>query len=45
VHEEVPVENGKIAHGMQMFINLAAADELQAGAICTQQPRALVASD
>jgi redox-sensitive bicupin YhaK (pirin superfamily) len=29
VHDEVPVENGKVAYGLQMFVNLAAVDELQ----------------
>ncbi len=28
VHDEVPVEIGKVAHGLQLFVNLAAADEL-----------------
>jgi redox-sensitive bicupin YhaK (pirin superfamily) len=27
VHDEVPIENGKIAHGLQLFINLAAKDK------------------
>jgi redox-sensitive bicupin YhaK (pirin superfamily) len=27
VHDEVPVENGKVAHGLQLFINLAAKDK------------------
>jgi redox-sensitive bicupin YhaK (pirin superfamily) len=27
VHDEVPVENGKIAHGLQIFVNLAAKDK------------------
>jgi redox-sensitive bicupin YhaK (pirin superfamily) len=27
VHDEVPVENGKIAHGLQLFINLASKDK------------------
>jgi quercetin 2,3-dioxygenase len=27
VHEEVPVVNGRVAHGLQMFINLPAADQ------------------
>jgi redox-sensitive bicupin YhaK (pirin superfamily) len=27
VHDEVPVENGKIAHGIQIFVNLAAKDK------------------
>jgi redox-sensitive bicupin YhaK (pirin superfamily) len=27
IHDEVPVENGKIAHGLQLFINLAAKDK------------------
>jgi redox-sensitive bicupin YhaK (pirin superfamily) len=26
VHDEVPVENGKVAHGLQIFVNLAAKD-------------------
>jgi redox-sensitive bicupin YhaK (pirin superfamily) len=29
VHDEVPVENGKVAHGLQLFVNLSAATELQ----------------
>ncbi len=27
VHDEVPVENGKVAHGLQLFVNLAAKDK------------------
>jgi redox-sensitive bicupin YhaK (pirin superfamily) len=27
VHDEVPIENGKVAHGLQLFINLAAKDK------------------
>ncbi len=27
VHEEVPVENGKVAHGLQIFVNLAGKDK------------------
>jgi redox-sensitive bicupin YhaK (pirin superfamily) len=27
VHDEVPVENGKVAHGLQIFVNLAAKDK------------------
>ncbi|MGC1306994.1 MAG: pirin-like C-terminal cupin domain-containing protein [Phormidesmis sp.] len=27
VHEETPVEPGKVCHGLQMFVNLAAADK------------------
>ncbi len=27
VHDEVPVENGKTAHGLQIFVNLAAKDK------------------
>jgi redox-sensitive bicupin YhaK (pirin superfamily) len=27
VHDEVPVENGKVAHGLQLFINLAEKDK------------------
>jgi redox-sensitive bicupin YhaK (pirin superfamily) len=27
VHEEVPIENGKVAHGIQIFVNLAAKDK------------------
>jgi redox-sensitive bicupin YhaK (pirin superfamily) len=27
VHDEVPIENGKTAHGLQLFVNLAAANK------------------
>jgi redox-sensitive bicupin YhaK (pirin superfamily) len=27
VHDEVPIENGKLAHGLQIFVNLAARDK------------------
>jgi redox-sensitive bicupin YhaK (pirin superfamily) len=27
VHDEVPAENGKVAHGLQIFVNLAASDK------------------
>lgn len=27
VHDEVPMENGKVAHGLQIFVNLAAKDK------------------
>lgn len=27
VHDEIPVVNGKIAHGLQLFVNLAASDK------------------
>jgi redox-sensitive bicupin YhaK (pirin superfamily) len=27
VHDEVPVESGKVAHGLQIFVNLAAKDK------------------
>jgi redox-sensitive bicupin YhaK (pirin superfamily) len=27
MHDEVPVENGKVAHGLQIFVNLAAKDK------------------
>jgi redox-sensitive bicupin YhaK (pirin superfamily) len=27
VHDEVPMENGKVAHGLQLFVNLAAKDK------------------
>jgi redox-sensitive bicupin YhaK (pirin superfamily) len=27
VHDEVPIENGRMAHGLQLFVNLAAKDK------------------
>jgi redox-sensitive bicupin YhaK (pirin superfamily) len=27
IHEEVPIETGRVAHGLQLFVNLAAADK------------------
>jgi hypothetical protein len=32
IHEEVPIEIGRVAHGLQLFVNLAAADKAMAPA-------------